>query len=427
MSDIDIAAVERAAIGCALTSERARLDLDQVRPEHMADPRHAAIWDLIGRMERDGVGIDALSADQLIRTIDPTVRAGIPPAYLATCLADMTTTAMAPTYAQQIINASRLRTLQATWTRGAQILDGATDAETAFDEIRQELEAATPKAARASFIGESIDDIIAALDRPSRYMPTPWAGVNGIIRGWRPGGLYVVAARPGAGKSIFGLQAAVGLAQYGAVALSSVEMDRAEVGRRLIALTAGVHFGRLQGTGPGSVPLTTGNREAIEDVREYIRELPLSVDDRSGVTVADVRAHARSVAARGDIAGVVVDYIGIMEAMRGEEQLPRRLQLGAISRRLKQTAKELDCPVIVLSQANRGATEREAPSMNDIKESGSLEEDADVVMLLSVPMLEGTMRQPDESRLVVTVPKNRQGPLGRVVLGRSGATMTLSD
>ena len=156
-----------------------------------------------------------------------------------------------------------------------------------------------------------------------------------------------------------------------------------------------------------------------------LRNLPVSIDDRPDATVWDVASHARLLARRGPLAGVVVDYMQLMSTPRGERR-PRHEVVAEQSRRLKVLAGTLDCPVIALSQLNRASQGRAdlRPSLADLRESGAIEQDADVVLLLHVP-LEGGV--PDQGRLDVLVAKNRHGTTGPVRLRRDGATATLDD
>ena len=155
----------------------------------------------------------------------------------------------------------------------------------------------------------------------------------------------------------------------------------------------------------------------------------MSIDDRSSITVTAIRAHARGLSRRGQLAGVVVDYLQLMTAERGDRR-PRHEIVADQSRQLKILAKELQCPVIALSQLNRASEQREgkAPTLSDLRESGALEQDADVVLLLHVPVDKADhMEVPLDHLLRVTVAKNRHGPVGRVTLARHGETATLLD
>lgn len=222
-------------------------------------------------------------------------------------------------------------------------------------------------------------------------------------------------------NSILGLQAAYGLAHHGPVAVSSLEMPQREVHTRLLAHAGQVDIGHLIGQGQP----TDAEWSAINEAGKHLAALPISVDDRSSATVWDVTTHARILARHQHLAGVVVDYMQLMTTPRGDRR-PRHEVVSEQSRQLKILAGELDCPVIALSQLNRQSEQRPGggPSLADLRESGAIEQDADVVLLLNVPV-EGGM--PDQSRLDVAVAKNRHGSSALVHLQRDGKHATLND
>ena len=417
--------LERAVIGLALTGDpRVALDLDRVRPGHFADPRHGAVWGLIRAQEDAGRPTDAVTVAASLPRIPAGERVGIDDAYLLDCLhaAPSPAPVLAASYADRLIQAAGHRSLSTALIRARQILDAVPDPVEADAQIRAALDEAAPDAqAVGQLIGEGIDATINGIEQPGRLAPTPWAGINDRIGGWRPGALHVVGARPGAGKTILGLQAAYALAHHGPVAVSSLEMPRREVHTRLLAHAAQVPLGHLNGQGRPD----GAEWDRIARAAGVLRNLPVSIDDRPDVTVWDVASHARLLARRGPLAGVVVDYMQLMSTPRGERR-PRHEVVAEQSRRLKVLAGTLDCPVIALSQLNRASQGRAdlRPSLADLRESGAIEQDADVVLLLHVP-LEGGV--PDQGRLDVLVAKNRHGTTGPVRLRRDGATATLDD
>ena len=219
----------------------------------------------------------------------------------------------------------------------------------------------------------------------------------------------------------------------GPVAFSALEMQDREVAKRAISLMSGVDGRRLNGVRAGRPGLSGEDKRRIERARDVIEPLPVSVDDSSAVSVLDVRAHARTLSRRGRLAGVVVDYLQLMEGSRGDRR-PRHEIVAGFSRQLKVLAKEMNCPVIALSQLNRASEARDTgtPSLADLRESGAIEQDADAVLLLHIPtetVVEGgkNVKVPMNDRLVVTVAKNRHGPQGRVTLYRDGATAQVYD
>lgn len=227
-------------------------------------------------------------------------------------------------------------------------------------------------------------------------------------------------------NTLLGLNAAAGLARTGPVALSTLEMNRREVSVRLLAAAGRINVGHLTGVHD----MTDADWLKVPDAQALVSSLPISVDDRTGATVWDVVTHARLLARSGPLAAVVVDYLQLLTTPRGDQR-PRHEIVSDQSRQLKVLAGELDCPVIALSQLNRQSEGRAGgtPMLSDLRESGSLEQDADVVMLLNMPMVDDGYggEAPDTGRLDVIVAKNRQGEVGTVRLQRDGATATLRN
>ena len=424
------AGLERAVIGAAMAGPTAREDLLAVRPEHFVDPRHAAVWSLIWAMDGQGEAPTPQTVAASLDRIPARLRTGIDPVWVFDAYTAGTPATSAAVFAERLVNLAGMRRLADALSRAGQLVEGVSDASEALELVRGEIDAAQPDARVGGMVGEDIDETLASLAAPQAIYETPWESLNGIIRGWRPGGLYVIGARPGAGKTIAGVQAALALANIGPVALNSLEMGRREIHARILANRTGILLGKLFGTTRHFRGLSREEEAAIVRELDGLRALPLSIDDRSSVSVADVRAHARSLTRHGKLAGVVVDYLQLMTGQAGDRR-PRHEIVADQSRQLKMLAKDLDCPVIALSQLNRASETRDsrAPSLADLRESGAIEQDADAVLLLHMPehMGDAGVREPMLDRLTVTVAKNRQGPQGRVTLARNAAFASLDD
>jgi replicative DNA helicase len=248
--------------------------------------------------------------------------------------------------------------------------------------------------------GETIDAMLGQLDEKPDYIPTPWPSVNEIIGGLRPGGLYIVAARPSVGKSVIALQLAKALTARGSVAFSSLEMSETDVQIRAVSADLRIDLSRLI-----KRDLLASDWEKIRTRRATWEHVPLFVDDNSGVTITDIKRFARSVNRRKPLAGLVVDYLQLMSQPPGDKR-PRHEFVADMSRQLKILAMEMKIPVVALSQLNRGSTQREdkMPQISDLRESGAIEQDADVVILLHREIM-GEKR----GDLAMLVAKNRNG------------------
>lgn len=407
-------AAEKALLGLALsTAGRKMLDDLELDAVDFLDPRHEAIWDLIIHLYDEGKPTDALTVHNELHRVVPGLRDGIS-RLLPDLVADAPRSPMAHHYARIVANAAVLRRLDIAAGQIRQLAGAGGDGQDIAELALNQIAACQKATAEIRMVGEEIDATINELEQPSTAVPTPWPDLNYLIKGWRPGALYVVAARPGVGKSIVGLQAAVDLAKHGPVPFFSLEMPRREVHIRLLAQVAGVHLGRLNGTDDSDNRLSPQDWERISKARGTIADLNLAIEDRFSITVNEIRTYARALARQAPLAGIVVDYLQLVSAPRGDKR-PRHELVAEISRSLKSLAKELGCPVLALSQLNRNSEQRadKKPSMADIRESGAVEQDADVILLLHAD-------ENDPSLMDVIVEKNRHGAQGLVQLIREG-------
>lgn len=248
-------------------------------------------------------------------------------------------------------------------------------------------------------------------DDGDRGVGTPWSSYNEIAGTLRAGGLHIVGARPAVGKTLYALMLARGAASAGVpVRYVSLEMTARELAPRLIA-----QQGRLP------LDAIAGRRQADEHVRPLLndtiralRSLPLTIADEASQTVEKIAAGARAAHHRGECGLLVIDHMQLIEASDRRQGL--REAVTAQSRALKGVAMQLDIPVVVLSQLSRALEgEERPPRMSDLRESGSLEQDADTVTLLSMPTVGGEV---DRRRLMVELAKNRAGKTGTTTLAR---------
>lgn len=399
---------ERAVIGMLLHDVRALDDTAELSPEDFRDMRLGALYRLITRMVAASEPVDVTTVLAALPQITNEAR-GVDGNLLADLYTEAPVTQTAHHYARLVIDAATKRRLYGTARRIAQLSESADPAAELVEQARAELDAVHRDTGTTRVVADTIDETLNGQDAPATFIPTPWADLNNLIKGWRPGALYVVGARPGVGKTIVGVQAAIDLAARGGwVAFSSLEMPEVELHHRIIAQLAEVPIQRLD-----AHELTELDWQKIARVRDRLN-LTIGIDDRGTVTVNDVRAHARTVARKGRLAGVVVDYLQLMSNPRGDRR-PRHEIVAGYSRALKLLAKELNVPVIALSQLNRASEARpdRRPTLADLRESGAVEQDSDVVLLLHED-------EDDETAIDMLVAKNRHGAKGPVELTRRG-------
>ena len=240
---------------------------------------------------------------------------------------------------------------------------------------------------------------------------TGYTDLDQLLLGLQPSNLIVVAARPGAGKSSFALGAAANVAMTARrpVLFFSMEMGTLELTKRLLAAEGRVEARRLQ---TGNIPENDWTR--LSHAVGRLAEAPLYIDDNPHCTVMEMRAKARRAKARhGDLGLVVVDYLQLMTPSTTRRVENRQVEVAEISRGLKILARELDCPVMALSQLNRQLEYRadKRPMLADLRESGSLEQDSDVVIFIyrdEIYNPESDQRGTAE----IIVSKHRNGPTG---------------
>lgn len=301
------------------------------------------------------------------------------------------------------------RRVQAALLRGIGITGHPTFELEHIDRILDDLHSALPDAKddEALWIRDDFDDYLESLSKPDdiRRIKTEWRDLDERVT-MRTGRLVVVGGRPGGAKSIFGLQVAVHAAvDNGIPALvSSMEMPRAEVQQRVVAQRAKVSLDRLE-----NHTLTEDDWEAISRVADQIRESPLLIDCRAPTTLGHLRSRLRWMSRTVRPQLVVVDYLQLLTATRKAER--RDLEVSEFTRGLKLMAIELDLCIIALAQLNRGPDQRvnRKPQMSDLRESGSIENDADIV-ILTYPEPEETEGNKRLGEIDLLVPKNRNGP-----------------
>jgi replicative DNA helicase len=386
-----------------------------VEPGDFYEPKHEAVYEAIGSLVRRSVAVDAISvADELGRMGELQRMGG---AAWVHELAGVPTSPAAAVHHAEIVKglAVRRRMVEVGQRIAGMGFSSEGDVHELVELARADVDrVAGGQQVEVKPIGASMDDVLEQLEQKPTLIPTPWSELNEVLVGLQPGRFYVVAARPGEGKSMVGLQLAVELCRRGPVAFSSLEMSREEILLRLLSSRAGVHMGSIERSS-----LSEEEWRQVAVARPEITALPLHVDDRGDVTITQIRAHARSVSRRGRLSGVVVDYLQLVSGIKGAE---RYAVVSDITRQLKIMAKDLQVPVIALSQLNRGPEgpngKRRAPALSDLRESGTIEQDADVVILLQRE-LENDDKPGDRIRMHVA--KNRHGKTGYRTLRWNGA------
>lgn len=403
---------ERYVLGAVMMS---RTVLDEVAeiitPADMSSPMHEAIYAAVRRLH------DREAPTDVVAVTDELIRAGalvgnLDAAYLHS-LTDAVSTASNAAYHAQIVKAAaiRRRVREAAERATAAVNDERIQTEdlvelarSAFDEVHAE------SSRGVESIGDWFLDYAESLSEKPSYTPTPWYDLNQLIFGVRDGGFYVIAARPAGGKSIMAVQMALALAKNRPVLIVSLEMNREEIAARAIAAMGQIYIGSLN-----KHQMSNSEWQAFAEHRHALESLPLVIVDSTEVsTIPQLKAKVRAVRRRyRQNPVVIVDYLQLLNTHEKVES--RQQAVAGFSRALKLAAQQWRVPVIALSQLNRAGAQRKGkaaePQMHDLRESGAIEQDADVVLLLHRKTIPGS---PDGLKVIVA--KNRQGPEGDVEL-----------
>ena len=268
-----------------------------------------------------------------------------------------------------------------------------------------------------SLVVDLLDRVQEMADNPNDItgVPTGFHDLDKMTSGLQPGDLVVLAARPSMGKTAFAINIAehVALNEGLPVAVFSMEMGAAQLAVRVVGSIGRVDQGYLR-TGK----LTDEEWPRLTEAIERLRTVSLHIDETPGLTPSELRANSRRLARQcGKLGLIVVDYLQLMSGSSGSDGDNRATELGEISRGLKMLAKELQCPVIALSQLNRGVEQRtdKRPMMSDLRESGAIEQDADIIMFIyRDDYYNKDSKDPGVAEIIIG--KQRNGPTGTVRL-----------
>ena len=248
-------------------------------------------------------------------------------------------------------------------------------------------------------------------------VPTGFKDVDALFHGLRGGDLIILAARPGVGKSAFALNVAVNAAKAGTtVAFLSLEMSASQLAQRILCSEAHVNLSRLRA---GNI--TEADWGAIADASNTLSKINLFIDDTPALSVFDLRAKARRELRGCESGLIIVDYLQLMQPTTTRRDGNRAVEVGEISRSLKVLAKEMNMPVIALSQLSREIEKRgkKRPMLSDLRESGSIEQDADIVMFIDRSIDEEEAEsagRPALGTAELIVEKHRNGPTRKITL-----------
>lgn len=411
------AAAEQAVLGGMLLSKDAIADvLERLRPGDFYRPVHQNIYDAILDLYGRGEPADAVTVAAELDRRGLLRRIGGAP-YLHTLISTVPTAANAGFYAGIVSEKALLRRLVEAGTRvvqygyaGAEGADVAEVVDRAQAEIYDVVDRRSSEdfAVLESLLQPTMDEIdaIASQGGISRGVPTGFTELDELTNGLHSGQMIVIAARPGMGKSTLGLDfmRSCSIKHQLPSVIFSLEMSKSEIVMRMLSAEAKIKLADMRSGRMSDDDWTRLARRMSE-----ISEAPLYIDDSPNLTMMEIRAKARRLHQKAGLRLIVIDYLQLMTS--GKKVESRQQEVSEFSRNMKLLAKELEVPVIAMSQLNRGPEQRtdKKPMLSDLRESGAIEQDADMVILLHRPdAFERDDPRGGEADLIVA--KHRNGP-----------------
>lgn len=406
--------IEQCLIGSALAGGEAQTDTTwATTPDMIANTRYATLWDII----RDHWAMGRIPTPA---TVLAEVRKPATGEDILDCVHASVNPADADHYARLVQEASAKRDVHDVLTRAEQLLQGDATAAEVASWAQSHIGATAPDGDTVS-MPSLVDQWYTA--KKATGVRTPWTGINDIIGMHRDGGLHVIGARPAVGKTLYGLYLAACAARNDRhVLYVSMEMPARELLPRLLSQATGAALKYTTREEPAPSDLV----DVLNRAAAQIAALPVHISDKAGMSVEQVAALARTLHHKKKLGAIVIDHMQLLAPSRGTPGSSLREMVTYQSRALKELALELDVPVFALSQLSRASEMRDdlAPKLADLRESGSIEQDADTVTLLSLPVRNGV---PDRTRLAVSVAKNRHGATGDAELIRQPAMAVLAE
>jgi replicative DNA helicase len=427
----DVAA-EQCVLGAMMLSKDAIADVvESLRGADFYRPAHEQVYDAILDLYGRGEPADAITVAAELTKRGEIGRVG-GAVYLHTLLASVPVAANAGYYAEIVREKGILRRLVDASIRIGQMSYAAQgDVDQIVDRAQAEVYSVTERRASEDYkplselMQPTLDEMEAISSRGGQLagVPTGFDELDDLTNGLHPGQMVIVAARPGCGKSTLALDLARSASiKHGLTsAIFSLEMSQIEITMRLLSAEASIPLSHIRG---GKMSDDDWSRVATK--MGQVSEAPMFIDDSPNLTMMEIRAKARRLKQRHDLKLVVIDYIQLMTS--GKKVESRQLEVSEFSRQLKLLAKELEVPVVALSQLNRGPEQRtdKKPMLSDLRESGSLEQDADMVVLLHRPDLyDKESERAGEADFIVA--KHRNGPTKDITVAFQGHYSRFTD
>jgi len=420
--------LERAVLGAMIVDKRA-IDtvLDIIHPEVFYEPAHQTIYQAIFSLAEAGKPVDYLSLSEQLEQMGRLKEVG-GRAYLVELTENLTSAANVEMHAYLLLQKYiRRRLIEAGQKMQADGYDETKDIFKSLDEAEQELfqilqrgikQSAEPANEIAKRVLKELEEISKQDKLPG--IPSGYPSLDEITAGWQRGDLIIIAARPSMGKTAFALNLARNMAFVHKipVAYFSLEMTNEQLMKRILSRETLIPSEKFRRGG-----FTEAESKILAEKIKKISENPnLYINDESMLSIFELRAQARRLKQKYDIQIIIIDYLQLMHASDRLKPGNREQEISAISRNLKSLAKELDIPIIALSQLSRKVEDRASgqkvhkrPMLSDLRESGAIEQDADIVAFIYRPEVykieywDDDEQTPTEGEMELYIAKHRNG------------------
>lgn len=416
---------EESVLGSVLIDKNAFIKIaDWLAADDFYKPKHTLVYERMLELYEKGEPIDVLSVTNKLREKKQLKDMGGEAAI--THLATVVPTAGNVGHYAKIVQ--KTATLRRLISAASEISDlgfvEGNEVDTVLDQAEQAIFSVSKQHKNLNFtkLSDALEDAFTRIDslhkgeRALRGVPSGFPDIDSILAGFQPSDLVILAARPSVGKTTLALDFARAAALNGVpTGVFSLEMSREQLVDRMLAAQAHVDLWRLR----------TGKLESRGEFDDFARigkamgelsEVPIYIDDRASNNVMGMRTMARRLQSEHGLGLLIIDYLQLMESSRYQDN--RVQEVSDISRSLKKLALELDVPILALSQLNRSVEMRpdQKPKLSDLRESGSIEQDADVVMFIHRPPLAEDEERPEAYDVNLIIAKHRNGPTGEVDL-----------
>ena len=427
--------VEKAVLGALMIDKDAYLEVcDKLRPESFYEPRNQMVYEAIQKLSMDENPVDMLTVVDMLGKMGKLEDVG-GPAYVADLSSRVATSANLEYHANIVAEKYLSRQMisyvsvigKKTYDESYDIKDVVQEAESTLFELSQK-NMKKDYSVLAPIVDRAMDMVKIAHANKGGItgISSGYFKLDDMICGWQNSDLVIIAGRPAMGKTAFALSLAKNIAadQKIPMAFFSLEMSDVQLANRLISNAC-----MIEGTKLMSGQLDRADWLRLDKKIDNLKDAPLYIDDTEGLSVMELRTKARRLVREKGVKLIMIDYLQLMTAS-GMKYNSRQEEVSLISRSLKGLAKELNIPVLALSQLNRGVESRQGadgkrPQLSDLRESGAIEQDADMVIFLHRPEYYGLKMSDDglidyHNRAEVIISKHRKGATGIILMNFIG-------